>query len=164
MATRLASRAAAVTYDAYFGANPTPGPGEFVGSTTNQNWALPLLAPQTTYYWQIVARRIGVAQGPVWQFTTRGVDHFSWDTIPSPQYVNQPFSVTVTARDAYDSVVSNFTGIVSLRWLPAACSPTNSGTFADGVWQGSVTLSQPAARVSLVADDGAGHTGTSGLF
>ena len=153
-----------ITNDVYFGANPTPGPGEFVGSTTNQNWPLPLLEPQTTYYWQIVARRIGVAQGPVWQFTTRGVDHFSWNTIPSPQYVNQPFSVTVTARDAYNSVVSNFTGIVSLHGLPAALSPTNSGTFADGVWQGSVILLQPAAKASLVADDGAGHTGTSDLF
>jgi uncharacterized repeat protein (TIGR01451 family) len=153
-----------VTNDVYFGVNPTPGPGEFVGSTMNQNWALPLLEPQTTYYWQIIARRIGVTQGPVWQFTTRGVDHFSWNTIPSPQYVNQPFSVTVTARDAYDSVVSNFTGIVSLRGLPAACSPTNSGTFADGVWQGSVTLLQPGMNASLVADDGAGHTGTSDLF
>jgi uncharacterized repeat protein (TIGR01451 family) len=153
-----------ITNDVYFGANPAPGPGEFVGSTINQNWTLPLLAPQTTYYWQIVAHRIGVTQGPVWQFTTRGVDHFSWNTIPSPQFVNQPFSVTATARDAYDSVVSNFTGIVSLRGLPAAPSPTNSGAFVNGVWRGSLVLSKPAANESLVADDGAGHTGTSDLF
>jgi uncharacterized repeat protein (TIGR01451 family) len=152
------------TNDVYFGTNPMPGPGEFVGSTTNQNWPLPLLGGRTTYYWQIVAHRTGVTQGPVWQFTTRGVDHFSWNTIPSPQNVNQPFSVTVTARDADDFTVSNFTGTVSLRGLPAAVSPTNSGTFTEGVWRGSVTLSQPAAKTSLVADDGAGHTGTSDLF
>jgi uncharacterized repeat protein (TIGR01451 family) len=153
-----------ITNDVYFGANPAPGPGEFVGSTINQNWTLPLLAPQTTYYWQIVARRIGVTQGPVWQFTTRGVDHFSWNTLSSPQFVNQPFSVSVTARDAYDSVVSNFTGIVSLRGLPAAPSPTNSGAFVNGVWRGGLILSKPAANESLVADDGAGHTGISDLF
>ncbi len=153
-----------ITNDVYFGTNPTPGPGEFAGSTTNQNWPLPLLGAQTTYYWQIVAHLTGVTQGPVWQFTTRGVDHFSWNTIPSPQYVNQPFAVTVTARDTYDSIVSNFTGIVSLRGLPAALTPTNSGAFINGVWQGSVTFSQPAAQASLVADDGAGHTGTSDLF
>ena len=73
-----------ITYDVHFGTNPTPGPAELLGSTTNQNWTLPLLAPQTTYYWQIVARTVGVAQGPVWQFTTRGVDHFYLGPNPVP--------------------------------------------------------------------------------
>ena len=153
-----------ITSDVYFGVNPTPGPGELVGSTTNQNWTLPLLAPQTTYYWQIVARWIGVAQGPVWQFTIRGVDHFSWNTIPSPQYVNAPFPVVVTAQDAFGSVVSNFTGTVNLRSPSAPLSPGKSGPFTDGVWQGSVVLSRPAANATLIADDGAGHASTSDPF
>jgi uncharacterized repeat protein (TIGR01451 family) len=153
-----------ITNDVYFGANPTPGPSELVGSTTNQNWILPLLAPQTTYYWQIVAHHVGVTAGQVWQFTTLGVTHFSWDPIPSPQFVNQPFSVVLTARDAFNSVVSNFTGIVSLHSPVAPFSPTNSGPFANGVWHGSVSVSRPAVNVNLVADDGAGHTGTSGTF
>ena len=45
------------TYDVYFGTNPTPGAPQLLGSTTNTYWALPQLAPFTTYYWQIVARR-----------------------------------------------------------------------------------------------------------
>jgi len=47
-----------VTSDVYFGGNPMPGPAEYVGkkSTSNSLWTLPLLAPLTTYYWQIVAR------------------------------------------------------------------------------------------------------------
>ena len=153
-----------ITYDVYFGTNPTPGPAELLGSTTNQNWILPLLAPQTTYYWQIVAHSVGVTQGPVWQFTTRGVDHFSWNPIPSPQYANQPFAVAVTAQDAYNTVVSNFAGNVSFRSLSAPVSPTNSGAFAGGVWQGNMTVAKPAANVSLIADDGAGHAGTSAPF
>ena len=64
-----------ITNDVYFGTNPTPGPAELQGSTTNTTWALPTLLPQTTYYWKIVARKAGVTPGPVWQFTTRGVNH-----------------------------------------------------------------------------------------
>jgi uncharacterized repeat protein (TIGR01451 family) len=103
-----------ITNDVYFGTNPTPGPSEFLGTTTNTIWALPNLYPQTTYYWQIVARKTGVTPGPVWRFTTRGLDHFTWNSVPSPQFVNQPFSVTVSAKDAFETTVSNFTGTVGL--------------------------------------------------
>jgi len=99
-----------ITNDVYFGTNPTPGQNQYVGTTTSTNWNLPMLSPLTTYYWQVVARKAGTTAGPVWQFTTAGVDHFTWNTIPSPQYVNQPFSVTVTARDAFNNIVSNYTG------------------------------------------------------
>ena len=36
--------------------------------------------------------------------------------------------------------------------------PTNSGNFVNGVWNGSVTVQQPATSVILQADDGQGHT------
>ena len=103
-----------LTNDVYFGTNPAPGPAELQGSTTNSAWTLPLLAPLTTYYWQIVAHKVGAATSPVWQFTTAGVDHFAWNTIPSPQFVNQPFSATITAQDKFNSIVSNYAGQVSL--------------------------------------------------
>jgi uncharacterized repeat protein (TIGR01451 family) len=154
----------AITNDVYFGTNPAPGAAELVGSTTNQSWALPLLAPQTTYYWQIVAHRVGVAPGPVWQFTTRGLDHFTWNPISSPQHVNEPFAVTVVARDAHESIVSNYTGTVQLTGSPAGISPGVSGAFVDGMWQGNVTVAQLTSGESLAADDGAGHTGASGTF
>ena len=154
----------AVTNDVYFGTNPAPGPAELVGSTTNQSWTLPLLAPQTTYYWQIVSHRVGVATGPVWRFTTRGLNHFTWNPVTSPQYVNQPFPVTVVARDAHDSIVSNYTGTVQLQGAPTGISPSVSGAFVDGTWQGNVTISQLVSGESLSADDGSGHTGASGAF
>ncbi len=42
------------------------------------------------------------------------VDHFEWTTIPSPQYANVAFPVTVAAKDAFGSTVSNFSGTVAL--------------------------------------------------
>jgi len=153
-----------ITNDVYFGTNPTPTAAELVSNTTNQSWALPLLAPQTTYYWQIVAHSVGDAVGPVWQFTTRGLDHFTWSPVSSPQYANQPFAVTVVARDAHDSIVSNYTGTVQLQGSPAGISPAVSGAFVDGMWQGNVTVARLASGESLAAADGAGHTGASGTF
>ncbi|TAK99275.1 MAG: DUF11 domain-containing protein, partial [Verrucomicrobia bacterium] len=115
-----------ITNDVYFGTNPTPGAAELQGSTTNTGWALPNLYPQTTYYWQIVARKTGVTPGPVWQFTTRGVDHFAWDAIPSPQYVSQPFAVAVTAKDGFETTVSNFSGAVNLSGNSGGGLSTNN--------------------------------------
>lgn len=123
-----------ITNDVYFGTNPTPGPAELLGSTTGTNWTLPTLFPATTYYWQIVARKTGVTPGPVWQFTTRGVDHFVWEPIPGTQYVSQPFPVTVTAKDVFETTVSNFTGTVALSALGGT---TAAALFADGFEDGN---------------------------
>jgi uncharacterized repeat protein (TIGR01451 family) len=42
--------------------------------------------------------------------------------------------------------------------------PERTTTFIDGVWLGEVVLAQPGRVLSLRADDGAGHVGTSGAF
>jgi hypothetical protein len=42
------------------------------------------------------------------------LDHFGWDTITSPQGVNAPFPVTVSALTAAGAVETNFNGAVSL--------------------------------------------------
>lgn len=116
---------AVTTNDVYFGTNPTPGLAEFQGGTTNSAWALPLLAPLTTYYWQIVAHRGGTGAGPVWRFTTQGVDHYVWGPIYSPQTLNQPFNAAITAKDAFSTTVTNFTGTVSLAGVAGGGQATN---------------------------------------
>ncbi len=42
------------------------------------------------------------------------IDHFVWNPIPPNQFVNESFAVTITAKDAFDNVVSGFQGPVSL--------------------------------------------------
>jgi uncharacterized repeat protein (TIGR01451 family) len=104
-----------ITNEVYLGTSPSLGAGQLQGTTLGTNWSLPGLLPLTTYYWQIVARKTGIVPGPVWQFTTRGPDHFAWDTIASPQNVGQSFVVKVTAKDIFETTVSNFTGSVALE-------------------------------------------------
>lgn len=105
------------TYDVYFGTNPVPGSAEFVGSTTNLNFGLPVLDSLTTYYWKVVAKRTGQTSSPIWRFSTTTVGplhHFAWNTVPSPQPVASPIPVTLTAQDSLDKTVPAFTGTVNL--------------------------------------------------
>ena len=117
------------TYDVYFGLTPTPGAAELRGRATNAFWPLPALALNTTYYWQIISWRGGASTaGPVWRFTTRGVGavrRFEWGQIGSPQFVNERFAVTVTAKDDINNTVKDFTGSVLVTAQPG--SGTRSG-------------------------------------
>jgi uncharacterized repeat protein (TIGR01451 family) len=45
-----------------------------------------------------------------------------------------------------------------------AVTPTNSGSFVQGAWNGLITLPLASSNVVLRADDGAGHTGDSEPF
>jgi uncharacterized repeat protein (TIGR01451 family) len=42
------------------------------------------------------------------------IDHFEWSPIASPQFRGEPFAVTLTAKDAFNHVVSNYSGAVTL--------------------------------------------------
>jgi len=165
VSVQVTSIAPGVSNDVYFGTSPMPGPAQFQGRTTTNYWPLPLLAPQTTYYWQIVAHKTGTNAGPVWQFTTAGVDHFVWSTIPHLQFTNAPIAVTITAQDVLNRPVTNFTGPAFLGSVPAnAVSPGMTDNFTNGVWTGSVIVQDRATNIVLTADDGAGHVSASNPF
>ena len=53
------------------------------------------------------------------------VHHFTWSAIPAMQWDDQGFAVTLTARDAVNELVTNFTGTVSLSALGPGGPSTN---------------------------------------
>jgi hypothetical protein len=60
------------------------------------------------------------------------VDHFEFGEIASPETTGKPFSVTATAYDASENVVSNYSGSVSLQaWSPIYESDYSQG-FENG--------------------------------
>jgi hypothetical protein len=90
------------------------------------------------------------------------LDHFAWDTIPSPRFVNVPFSVRVRGLDSTNGLVTAFTGSIALTSTPViSFNPSVSGGFVLGEWTGSVTVSQTATGAVLVAADGSGHSGSA---
>ena len=48
--------------------------------------------------------------------------------------------------------------------IPVSIIPTNIGNFVEGIWNGLVTVLEPASNMFVRADDGNGHSGTSGAF
>ena len=71
--------AGTISMDIYFGTDADP---PYLDTTTgSREWPLPLLQPETTYYWRIVA---GTHTSPVWSFTTGpliGVEAATWGQV-----------------------------------------------------------------------------------
>ncbi len=87
-------------------------------------------------------------------------DYFAWEPIPSPRFVNTPFAVTIQARNTVNGLFTNFTGTALLGSTNGiAVTPSVSVDFVQGVWTGSVVISQTNSNLVLQASDGFGHSG-----
>jgi uncharacterized repeat protein (TIGR01451 family) len=91
------------------------------------------------------------------------LDHFTFDPIEETQYVDIPFSVTITARDASGGVLTTYDGQADLSDSTGTISPTVTGAFSNGTWTGDATIGQAAEGVTITVQDGAA-TGTSAAF
>ena len=94
------------------------------------------------------------------------VDHFVFNAITSPQTAGSAFSVSITAKDNAGNTVANYGSSVGLSVSTGTINPTSTGTsgWSNGVWTGSVTLSTAGSGITVTANDGGGHTGTSNAF
>jgi hypothetical protein len=90
--------------------------------------------------------------------------HFGFDVIPSPQTAGNPFSVTIRAYDSGNNPY-NYSGYA--RVYSSWDNPVNPQycdtlvLFSSGVWTGNVPVYLAADTLSLICDDGGGHTGAS---
>jgi uncharacterized repeat protein (TIGR01451 family) len=89
--------------------------------------------------------------------------HFAFQTIASPHYVNVPFQVTITARDAAGNLFTGFAGSVALSASAGAITPATTGNFTAGTWSGSITLDTVAPAVAITASANSVN-GTSNSF
>jgi Immunoglobulin I-set domain len=93
------------------------------------------------------------------------LDHFSWNPILSPRFVNVPITVIVQAQDATNGIFTNFSGTVilsSTNGIPI--NPAISTAFVQGTWTGSITISQPATNLVLQASDSNGALGVANVI
>jgi len=83
------------------------------------------------------------------------INDFTIATISSPQIAGAPFPLTITAVDANQNTVTSFTGTVSLTLNGGGnVSPTTSGNFVAGVWNGNATVSASGTNKSITVSDG----------
>lgn len=91
------------------------------------------------------------------------LDHFTFDTITSPQPTQQLISVKITAQDQYNNTVTSFSNTAILSDLSGSVSPQQTTNFNNGVWSGYVTVSQVYTQNTITASSGA-ISGTSNAF
>lgn len=76
------------------------------------------------------------------------VNNFTFSTI-GDQSVGVPFSVTITAKDEFGNICTNFNGSASLSAVNSTVVEPTSITFTDGVWTGNVKLGTHGSSVQL---------------
>ena len=91
------------------------------------------------------------------------LDHFSISSIANSQIAGVAFNITITAQDAYENIVTNYSDVNSLNDLSGSFSPRNTSAFSSGVWKGSITLFQPISD-DVVFTSGSNKTGTNNAF
>lgn len=91
------------------------------------------------------------------------LDHFTFDTISSPQPTGELIGVKITARDAYDNVATSFNSTALLSDKTGTINPTQTTSFTDGIWSGYVRISNVHTRNQITITSGI-ITGVSNEF
>ena len=79
---------------------------------------------------------------------------FSFSQINSPQLAGVPFQITITAQDQYNNTVTTFDQAISLNDGSGSISPTQTPSFAMGVWNGSVNITRTADSNKIIGTFG----------
>ena len=133
------------------------------GGTINANGLFTAGATPGTYN-NTIAASVGSINGYASvTVVAPSLDHFTFQTIASPQYAGAPFQINITARDASGNLFTGYAGQATLSASVGNITPNVTGNFSGGSWTGSVTLDQVAGSVSLTASAG-GATGNSNSF
>jgi hypothetical protein len=89
-----------------------------------------------------------------------GVGGFSV-LVPSNVTLGRTFEVNLFALYANGYWDRNFTGSVSFSASKGTISPSMSGAFTEGSWNGFINISEAGFDIVIYVNDGNGHTGKS---
>ena len=102
--------------------------------------------------------------------------HFEWSSFNFVQYVDEPFDVTVSAKDVFGQIDTRFEGTVSLSGKGVSLLsndanevdieiwPEVSDSFVDGQWTGQMVVLEPAEQMRLYAGDANNMGSASNVF
>jgi hypothetical protein len=110
----------------------------------------------------VTATSGGVSAKASVSVTTPVFDHFTFASIGSPKFVNAPFTISISARDAGGNLVPGYVGTAALSVSTGTVSPTTM-TFVGGIAAGPISLSATGSGLTLSLND-SGKTGTSNSF
>ena len=73
----------------------------------------------------------GVSGYATVEVVSPSLDHFTFDEIISPQYVDAPFMVSITARDISGNPLLGYSGTATLSDSTGTINPTTTGRASD---------------------------------
>ena len=91
------------------------------------------------------------------EVVTPSLDHFTFASIGSPQYVGGPFRVTIAARDISGNLLVGYDQQALLSETTGTIAPSITGNFSGGLWTGYVAINQASQDVSIAATAGIGN-------
>ncbi|MBN2011075.1 hypothetical protein JW960_17135 [candidate division KSB1 bacterium] len=91
------------------------------------------------------------------------LDHFEFTTVGSPQVAGTSFNVQITARDLYGNRVTSYNTTANLLDDTGTISPTVTGNFSTGQWNGLVVITASGTDVQITANGGS-KSGTTNSF
>ncbi len=112
------------------------------------------------------ANHIGVSN--TFNVKSGSLNRFSIASIPA-QATGLPFTLSLTAEDEYGNIVTDFSGSGARVDIDhtgvGPITPTQSGDFTNGLWSGTVTVSQAqnSDQISVIRSGGS-ETGLSNNF
>ncbi len=91
------------------------------------------------------------------------LDHFRFQSVPSPQVAGTAFVINIFAEDVYGNQVTSFNSTATLSDATTSISPTTTTNFSGGSWSGSVTITRSQTDVTITASQ-SGKSGQSNIF
>ena len=134
-----------------------------ISSGADGFWSNNVYTSATAGYWIVNSIYASTVYSTGLTVNPAGLDHFVFNAIGT-QTAGSAFGITITAKDLANNTVTSYAGMPSLTFSAGSISPSSAnGTFSNGVWTGTVTVTGPGLSVSITATDGR-YTGTSNLF
>ncbi|HUD21054.1 MAG TPA: hypothetical protein VMQ44_03255, partial [Candidatus Saccharimonadales bacterium] len=101
------------------------------------------------------AAGITISSGPLASFNVSQVN--------SPEVINSPIYLTITALDSFGNIVTGFTNTINISDTSTTITPQVSGNFATGIWQGAIRIANTFTNDQISVTDGS-KTGISNSF
>jgi hypothetical protein len=158
----LSKTYASTAYDAYGNSwDATNQTTWSISSAAGGSWSSNIYTSATAGSWNVTGTYASVANSTVLTVNPATLDHFVFNTVGT-QTAGSAFSITVTAKDASNNAVTDYSGTPSLS-CSGLISPTNMTAFFSGVGSTSVTITTSGLGLTVTATDG-NYTGTSNSF
>jgi hypothetical protein len=91
------------------------------------------------------------------------LDHFDFDNIPH-QIAGKEFPIRIIAHDRYHNFIDTFCDSIDLSDTTGSIMPKQTGSFINGLWNGTVTINDLCLGVNITANYQGLVRGTSNRF